>query len=262
KFIRDNYEVHEWRHALAIKVAAGLVVRSWYSVPKNRYMPKLLNIPRQTAAEDLREKVSGAFSTIVRPGGPHRLWKRWPRDFHAGADGRISILPRTADGPRPLHVDRPSRSAKAQRLRARLPAANRDGSRSGGGGAEMRPVPDLVWCLRNNYTFVALKLAWGEARRRECIPSDTRPTEQRSPRPISAQPKGRHVFWAEALLLAPHRSTAGYARRSRLASAQNPLPRMYSYFGDTTLETLTWRARMARSGRVDEASRFGRQGKR
>src|SRR5207247_4164202 len=28
----------------------------------------------------------------------------------------------------------------------------------------------LVWCLRNTYTFVALKLAWGEARRRECIP--------------------------------------------------------------------------------------------
>src|SRR6266498_4119450 len=93
----------------------------------------------------------------------------------------------------------------------------------------------LVWCLRNNYTFVALKLAWGEARRRECIRSDTRPTEQRSPRPISAQPEGRYVFWAEALLLAPYRSTLGYARRSRLPSAQNPLPRMYSYFGDTTL---------------------------
>src|SRR5881628_253902 len=94
---------------------------------------------------------------------------------------------------------------------------------------------DLVWCLRNNYTFVVLKLAWGEARGRECIPSDTRPTEQRSPRPISAQPEGRHVFWAEALLLAPYRSAVGYARRSRLDSAQNPLPRMYSYFGDTTL---------------------------
>src|SRR6266581_6253705 len=96
----------------------------------------------------------------------------------------------------------------------------------------------LVWCPRNSYTFVALKLAWGEARGRECIPSDTRPTEQRSPRPISAQPGGRHVFWAEALLLAPHRSTSGYARRSRLASAENPLPRMYSYFGDTTLGLL------------------------
>ena len=36
-------------------------------------------------------------------------------------------------------------------------------------------------------------------------------------------------------MLAPYRSTSGYARRSRLASAQNPLPRMYSYFGGTTL---------------------------
>src|SRR5213593_2234666 len=43
----------------------------------------------------------------------------------------------------------------------------------------------LVWCLLNRYTFVALKLAWGEARGRECIRRDTRPTEQRSPRPIS-----------------------------------------------------------------------------
>src|SRR5439155_8596708 len=104
------------------------------------------------------------------------------------------------------------------------------------GGDFSQVAGGLVWCLRNNYTFVALKLGWGEARRRECIPSDTRPTEQRSLRPISAQPEGGHVFWAEALLLAPHRSTAGFDRRSRLASAQNPLPRMYSYFGDTTRE--------------------------
>src|SRR5438552_18662535 len=85
--------------------------------------------------------------------------------------------------------------------------------------------PSLVWCLRNNYTFVALKLAWGEARGRECIPSDTRPTEQRSPRSISAQPEGRHVFWAEALLLAPHRSTSGYALvpvRKHLAPSLRP----------------------------------------
>src|SRR2546422_7260661 len=83
----------------------------------------------------------------------------------------------------------------------------------------------------------SLRSNWpGERREGGSVsPGDTRPTEQRSPRPISAQPEGRHVFWAEALLLAPHRSTAGYARRSRLASAQNPLPRMYSYFGDTTL---------------------------
>src|SRR6266852_3933622 len=82
-----------------------------------------------------------------------------------------------------------------------------------------------VWCLRNGYTFVALKLAWGEARVRECILSDTRPTEQRSPRPISAQPGGRPVFWAEAWLRAPHRSTSGYALvpvRKHLAPSLRP----------------------------------------
>src|SRR5437588_5597162 len=79
---------------------------------------------------------------------------------------------------------------------------------------------DLVWCLRNNYTFVALKLAWGEALGRECIPSDTRPTEQRSPRPISVQPEGRHVFLAEALLLAPYRSHCGTC--SSLAPSLRP----------------------------------------
>src|SRR5207247_3128742 len=97
----------------------------------------------------------------------------------------------------------------------------------------------LVRCLRNNYTFAALKFAWGEARGRECIRSETRATEQRSPRPISAQPEGRHVFWAEALLLAPHRSTSGYALvpvRKHLAPSLRPksIARMYRYFGDTT----------------------------
>src|SRR5437016_8952126 len=100
-----------------------------------------------------------------------------------------------------------------------------------------------VWCLRNSYTFVALKLAWGEARGRECIRSDTRPTEQRSPRPISEQPEGdmslgrrrRCSLLTDSLrdmLWCPCGST------SRLASAQNPWPRMYSYFGDTTLASI------------------------
>src|SRR5213594_2868518 len=53
--------------------------------------------------------------------------------------------------------------------------------------------------------------------------------EQRSHRPNSAQPGGRQVFFAQTLLLAPHRSTAGYARRSRLVWAKNPLPRTTSY---------------------------------
>src|SRR6266516_79581 len=105
--------------------------------------------------------------------------------------------------------------------------------RSGGGNERRNEAPSLprswmrvlVGCLRNTYTFVALRLAWGEARGRECIPRDTRPTEQRSPRPISAQPGERHVFWAEALLLAPHRSTSGYALvpvRKHLAPGLRP----------------------------------------
>src|SRR5205809_2637754 len=81
----------------------------------------------------------------------------------------------------------------------------------------------------HTHTFVAPNLARGEAQGRECIRSDTRPTEQRSHGPNWAQPTGRHVFWPEASLLAPYRSAAGYARRSRLASAQNPLPPTCAY---------------------------------
>src|SRR3989442_8395655 len=78
-------------------------------------------------------------------------------------------------------------------------------------------------------TFVAPNLAWGEARGGR-IPSHGAVTdEQRSHRPNSAQPGGRQVFFAQTSLLAPHRSTAGYARRSRLVWAKNPLPRTSLY---------------------------------
>src|SRR6267154_136362 len=56
-------------------------------------------------------------------------------------------------------------------------------------------------------TFVAMDLACGEARRKECIRSDTRPTEQRSHRPNPSQPSGRQVFFAQTSLLVGHRST-------------------------------------------------------
>src|SRR5438046_1587569 len=95
----------------------------------------------------------------------------------------------------------------------------------------------LVVYFINTHTFVAPNLALGEAQGRECIRSDTRPTEQRSHGPNSAQPIGRHVFWAEASWLAPYRSTVGYARRSRLASAQNPLPRKCEYLGNSPLSS-------------------------
>src|SRR5438093_8157997 len=78
-------------------------------------------------------------------------------------------------------------------------------------------------------TFVAPNLACGVARggRIPCHGAVT--DEQRSHRPNSAQPGGRQVFFAQTSLLAPHRSTAGYARRSRLVWAKNPLPRTSSY---------------------------------
>src|SRR5213594_525700 len=78
-------------------------------------------------------------------------------------------------------------------------------------------------------TFVAPNLACGEARggRIPCHGAVT--DEQRSHRPNSTQPGGRQVFFAQTSLLAPHRSTAGYARRSRLVWAKNPLPRTSSY---------------------------------
>src|SRR5687767_4996860 len=57
----------------------------------------------------------------------------------------------------------------------------------------------LVWCNSIGFTIVALKLAWGEARGKECIQAETRPTEQRSPRPISAQPSGRRRARKESL---------------------------------------------------------------
>src|SRR5881628_1564574 len=88
-------------------------------------------------------------------------------------------------------------------------------------------------------TFVAPNLACGEARggRIPCHGAVT--DEQRSHRPNSAQPGGRLVFFAQTSLLAPHRSTAGYARRSRLVWAKNPLPRTSSYLclrGELPLE--------------------------
>src|SRR5437588_8920771 len=78
-------------------------------------------------------------------------------------------------------------------------------------------------------TFVAPNLACGEARGGRIPDPGAVTDEQRSHRPNSAQPGGRQVFFAQTSLLAPHRSTVGYARRSRLVRAKNPLPRTPSY---------------------------------
>src|SRR2546427_11107739 len=78
-------------------------------------------------------------------------------------------------------------------------------------------------------TFVAPNLACGEARGGRIPGHGAVTDEQRSHRPNSAQPGGRQVFFAQTSLLAPYRSTAGYALRSRLVWAKNPLPRTSSY---------------------------------
>src|SRR6266705_5911251 len=78
-------------------------------------------------------------------------------------------------------------------------------------------------------TFVAPNLACGEARGGRIPGHGAVTDEQRSDRPNSAQPGGRQVFFAQTSLLAPYRSTAGYARRSRLVWAKNPLTRTSSY---------------------------------
>src|SRR5438552_14402653 len=94
-------------------------------------------------------------------------------------------------------------------------------------------------------TFVAPNLACGEARGGRIPGHGAVTDEQRSHRPNSAQPGGRQVFFAQTSLLAPYRSTAGYARRSRLVWAKNPLPRTSLYLCLRPLSLallLTWSA--------------------
>jgi len=87
----------------------------------------------------------------------------------------------------------------------------------------------------NTVTFVAPNLACGEAHGGSIPRSGAVTDVQRSHRPNSAQPGGRQLFSAQAALLAPYRSTAGYARRSRLACAENPLPRTWPYLWNRPL---------------------------
>ena len=76
-------------------------------------------------------------------------------------------------------------------------------------------------------TFVAPNLACGKARGASALASSiprhgSVTDEQRSHRPNSAQPFGRQFFFGQTSLLAPYRSTVGYARRSRLVWPKNP----------------------------------------
>jgi len=91
-----------------------------------------------------------------------------------------------------------------------------------------RRFVSLVVLGINTMTFVAP--IWPVARREEgASPPWGCNRRATKPRPNSAQPAGRQVFFAQTSLLAPYRSTSGYARRSRLVWAKNPLPRTSSY---------------------------------
>jgi len=78
-------------------------------------------------------------------------------------------------------------------------------------------------------TFVAPNLACGKTRGGSISRSGSVTDEQRRHRPNSAQPEGRPFFFGQTSLLAPYRSTAGYARRSRLVWPKNPWPRTSPY---------------------------------
>ncbi len=78
-------------------------------------------------------------------------------------------------------------------------------------------------------TFVAPNLACGKTQGGSIFRRESVVDEQRRHRPNSAQPGGRQVFFGQTSLLAPYRSTSGYARRSRLVWPKNPLPLTTSY---------------------------------
>src|SRR5438105_4791879 len=92
----------------------------------------------------------------------------------------------------------------------------------------------LVWCPRNSYTFVALKLACSEAR------GGRIPLAGCNRRVTKLQANFSATLWAAVFFRADFVARSlqihkGYARRSRLVRTKNSVPRMYSYFGDTTL---------------------------
>src|SRR6266404_6103400 len=71
------------------------------------------------------------------------------------------------------------------------------------------------------YSLQRAVLPWGEARGRESIQGDTRPTEQRSHRAKRPLPEGLRRFWLVASLLVGSQSPTAMLPSSRLATSQN-----------------------------------------
>src|SRR6266496_1495441 len=85
------------------------------------------------------------------------------------------------------------------------------------GGGQVSYSPDRGI----EYSLQRAVLPWGEARGRECIRSDTRRTEQRSPRAKRPLPEGLRRFWLVASLLVGSQSAAAMLPSLRLATSQN-----------------------------------------
>jgi len=90
--------------------------------------------------------------------------------------------------------------------------------------ARVKRNTSIVVRFMKTYTLVALNLACGKARGRRIPRRASVTDEPRSHKPNSAQPAGRPFFFGPTSLLAPFRSTVGYARPLTLIR----FPRLFS----------------------------------
>ena len=115
----------------------------------------------------------------------------------------------------------------------------------------------LVWCLAIDWCFAARNFRFPRGASDEHTLQRSVRSEQRSGRRKGLRPGGLRRKRPGASLLLAHRAlrlcslvapcprpfwaqrNTSQLRDTTLASAQNPLPRMYSYFGDTTLAAQT-----------------------
>src|SRR5438552_18134238 len=113
-------------------------------------------------------------------------------------------------------------------------------------GVSAQILSAAIYCGVSEITIHSLRSNWPGARREGGSVSaailDRLSNE--APGPFQRNPKGRMSFGRRrccSLLTDPLRDMlwCPCGSTSRLASAQNPLPRMYSYFGDTTLAVAT-----------------------
>src|SRR6185369_6994487 len=100
--------------------------------------------------------------------------------------------------------------------------------------ARRRHRPALVWCLAMGWSFVAPKMAWGEARRGR-IPAAICDRGATKPQAIFGATLQAAALFASRVVARSSQTAHGYARRSRLAEGENPWRRNTSQLRDTTL---------------------------